>query len=102
MGELLTEILNFLYSHGIRICMIPFPDLNELNKLLVQVQAMQERINQIMAELHTTKDQNRIIQLNIELQNIVKQLEIVKNAIMVCVPTMSFEQKEQPKNQEQK
>ena len=82
--------------------MIPFPDLNELNKLLVQVQAMQDRINQIMTELHTTKDQNRIIQLNIELQNIVKQLEIVKNAIMVCVPTMSFEQKEQPKNQEQK
>jgi len=82
--------------------MIPFPDLNELNKLLVQVQAMQDRVNQIMAELHTTKDQNRIIQLNIELQNIVKQLEIVKNAIMVSIPTMSFEQKEQPKNQEQK
>jgi hypothetical protein len=83
--------------------MIPFPDLNELNKLLVQVQTMQDRVNQIMAELHTTKDQNRIIQLNIELQNIVKQLEVVKNAIMVCVPTMSFEQKEQPaKNEEQK
>jgi len=70
--------------------MIQLPDLNELNQILIKVQGMQDRINQIMTELKTTEDQTRIIQLNLELQTIVKELEGIKNLVTASVPTMSF------------